>query len=344
MASIKIKHLEQYQDRHGRLRIYYRNKTSGKPRIPLRGPVGSPEFWEDYQNASHGIIETKPAYQRSQSGTIRWLIEQYYQNPAFKELKQGTRAMRRNILENFSKKHGTKRYAQLLPRHLRKIRDEKADTPEAANNMIKAIRQVFKYAVNYDYMDDNPARNIEKLKPKNRTGFHAWTIEEVQKFEDTHPIGTKARLAFALLLYTGQRRGDIVTMGRQHVKNRWMKFTQQKTGKAMEIPVLNELERIINNSKTGDLTYLITAYGKPHTPNGFGTWFRKVCNKAGLPHCSAHGIRKAAAARLAELGCTTLEIMSITGHTTLAEVERYTKSAQQKQLAESVRQRIDGQK
>ena len=131
-------------------------------------------------------------------------------------------------------------------------------------------------------------------------------------------------------------------MGRQHVREGWMTVIQQKTGKRIEIPVLAELQRILDASQTGDLTYLVTDYGRPFTGNGFGNWFRKTCDGANLPQCSAHGIRKAAASHLAAIGCTVHEIMSITGHNSVSEVQRYTRAADQKRLAESVRKRIDG--
>ena len=55
---------------------------------------------------------------------------------------------------------------------------------------------------------------------------------------------------------------------------------------------------------------------------------------AGLPaRCVTHGLRKAAARRLAEAGCSANEIASITGHVTLEEVARYTRAADQKKLA-----------
>ena len=169
------------------------------------------------------------------------------------------------------------------------------------------------------------------------------TIEEVEQFEDSHAIGTKARLALALLLFTSQRRGDVVHMGRQHIKDGWLKVRQQKTGKALEIPVIPELQRIIDASPTGDLNYLVTEYGKPWSNAGFGNKFRDWCDTAGLPQCSAHGLRKAAAAKLAELGCTAHEIMAITGHESLKEVERYTKAAEQKRLAKSAMKKLEGQ-
>ena len=340
--KVEIKHVDHWKDRHGKERFYFRKRQA--QRIPLRGPLGSPEFWEDYTNAMNGVTEVKKTFKRAQPESMRWLVEQYYQSSAFKEIGDGYRRTRRGILDKFCEEHGHKRYAKLEVQHLKKMRDKLFDRPGTANNLIKALRQVFKHAVGYGYLNSNPAANVEKLKSRNPDGFHAWTLDEIAQFESTYAIGTKARLAFAILLYTGQRRSDIVKMGRQHVKDGWMTVIQQKTKKRIEIPVLDKLQSIIDASQPGDLTYLVTEYGKPFTGNGFGNWFRDICDEAGLPQCSAHGVRKAAAAHLADIGCTIHEIMSITGHDTVSEVQRYTKSAQQKQLAERVRQRIDGQK
>lgn len=68
---------------------------------------------------------------------------------------------------------------------------------------------------------------------------------------------------------------------------------------------------------------------------------RARCDAAGLPHCTAHGLRKAAASRLAELGAGESEIMAITGHTTSKEVVRYTRGARQKVLAAKAMARFD---
>ena len=86
---------------------------------------------------------------------------------------------------------------------------------------------------------------------------------------------------------------------------------------------------------TGDLAFHVTAHGRPFTNNGFGNRFREWCDKVGLSHCSLHGLRKAAAAGLAEIGCTESEIMSIIGQQTSKEVTRYTKAASQKTRAAS---------
>lgn len=154
-------------------------------------------------------------------------------------------------------------------------------------------------------------------------------------FEATHPIGSRARLAFGLLLYTTQRRADIVQMGRQHIRDGALHVTQSKTGTALEIPVHEDLQRLLDATPSGHLTFLTTSFGKPFTPLGFTNWFRDMCNEAGLPRgTSAHGLRKAACRRLAEAGCSANVIRAISGHKSLREVDGYTQAAERKLLAQ----------
>jgi hypothetical protein len=108
-----------------------------------------------------------------------------------------------------------------------------------------------------------------------------------------------------------------------------LKFTQYKNRNrdpvTTEIPILPPLQQVIDASPTGDLTFLVTAQARrPFTAAGFGNWFRDRCNEAGMPHCSAHGLRKAGATIAAENGATVHELMSVFGWLTMKEAERYT--------------------
>jgi integrase len=125
----------------------------------------------------------------------------------------------------------------------------------------------------------------------------------------------------------------VVRMGRQHIRDGMLHIRQMKTGVELAIPVHPRLGAIIGDMPIEHLTFVTTAFGKPFTAAGFGNWFREQCTAAGLPHCSAHGLRKAAARRLAEAGCTEHEIGAITGHASLREIVRYTRAADQKRLA-----------
>ena len=143
----------------------------------------------------------------------------------------------------------------------------------------------------------------------------------------------------AILLYTSWRREDAVRLGPQHVRDDRIKYRQAKNEHRnpvdMDIPLHPDLAEIIAATPSRQMTFLVTEYGKLYTPNGFGNAFKDWCRQADLPHCTAHGLRKATAARLAERGATAHEIMAITGHRTLGEVERYTKAARQAKLADS---------
>jgi integrase len=198
---------------------------------------------------------------------------------------------------------------------------------------------MMKHAVEIGMREDDPTRDVKAIRVKS-DGYHSWTDAEIAQFEEEHPVGTRARLALALLLYTGQRRSDVVVRGRQHIRDSELNVRQVKTGAELTIPVHPALEAIIADTSADHLTFLLTAFWEAIHAAGFGNWFREQCNAAGLHHCSAHGLRKAAARRLAEAGCTQHEIGAITGHASLREITRYTKAADQKRLAVAAMEKV----
>ena len=205
--------------------------------------------------------------------------------------------------------------------------------PHAARSWLMTLRSLCDFAVKRRWLRTNPAANVKVASIKS-DGFHTWTDDEIALFEAHHPIGPKPRLALALLIYTAQRRSDVVRMGRQHIRNGEIAVKQEKTGKPLAIPVHPHLQAVLDATPSEHLTFLVTATGKPYGGNHFSESFREWCDAAGLPkHCSAHGLRKAACRRLAEAGCSANEIAAISGHESLDEVARYTKAADQARLA-----------
>jgi integrase len=297
--------------------------------VPMPGLPWSPEFMEAYEAALSeqpspaGASRTKP-------GTVSAAIIGYYHDQSFLALARSTQRPRQNILERFRTEHGDKHIASLQRQHI--IALLKVKKRFAARHWLKAIRALMRYAVDVGLRQDNPATGV-KLPDLKTEGYHSWTEAEISQYGAHHGPGTRARLALNLLLYTGQRRGDIVRMGRQHIRDGLLHVRQQKTDIELAIPIHTALAAAIAETPADHLTLLTTHSGKPFSAAGFGNWFRDRCNEAGLRHCSAHGLRKAAARRLAEAGCTTHEIAAITGHTSLSEVQRYTKAADQKRLA-----------
>jgi integrase len=246
-------------------------------------------------------------------------------------------------LEQICKVHGENRFSQLNRAIVTRLVDEKASTPGAARNRLKALKALFRWAVDRGEAVSDPTIGVRPIRLRSQ-GHHCWTEEEISRFEAHFPVGSKPRLAMTLMLYTACRRGDVVRLGPQHVSEGRLRYQQAKNAKRnptdVNIPVHPQLANIIEKTKSGHLSYLVTEFGKPFSVAGFGNRFRDWCNEAALPNCSAHGLRKAAATRLADAGASALEIMAVTGHKSLAEVERYTRAANRSALADAAMSKI----
>ena len=323
-------------DRHGNERIYFRQPGSKK--IRLRGPLFSDEFWKDYQAARSGKLAPRPVRHRIDEpgkGSFHALCVAYYRSAEYKRLSPRSRYVRKLLLDGLCGKYGDKPAQRLERRHILQWRDAKAETPAAANMIVKALRQLYRFALLYELADRNPALEVPYLPSANREGFHQWTPDEIAKYEAHHRTGTQARLAFDLMVYTGQRRGDVILWGPQHIRDGRLVFRQQKTGRRLEIPIHPMLADSIRATSTSELAFLLTKHGSPWAnSNSFGNRMRRWCDAAELPECSAHGLRKVTASRLAEIGCAAHEIMAITGHDSLKEIERYTRGRDQIALAD----------
>ena len=337
------------RDRHGNLRIYVR--VPGRPKVRIRHAMGSPEFWAAYraaiaaEPAGAEFPTGEPRAEKPKPGSLRGLCEMYFRAPEFTGLAPSTRRGRRGFLDAVCQSRipdkksirGDLPWRLMRARHIRQIRDELADRPEAANARIQSLRLLFAWAVEADMAEDNPARPVSYLRSKPG-GFHTWTLGEVAAFEARHPVGTKARLALALLAFTGVRRSDAVLLGRQMERTGRLHFTETKgrdlAPKNRAIPILPQLRAIIEATPSGHMTYLVTEFGKPYTAGGFGNWFRRRCDEAGLKHCSAHGLRKAGATIAAENGATAHQLMAIFGWESLRLAEVYTRTADRQRLAD----------
>jgi integrase len=331
------------KDRFDNVRIYFR--AEGRKKVRLRGTPWTETFMEEYRTAKAGGAVS--GGQRIEPGTWRWLCVQYFgQSADYKRLDKQTRRVRRQILEaTFTEKARPDSNRLFADMPLSKmdgnavevLRDRKISTPESANSRLKAMRQVFKWAVRKKLVPHDPARDVDYFKG-SQVGFHTWTVGEVAQFQERYPIGTKARLALDLILYTGQRRSDVIRFGRQHVSGDKLTFTQHKgrnrKPKRLTLPLLPVLQQTLAESPCGDLTFLVTEFGRPFTDGGFGNWFRDRCVQAGVPG-RAHGLRKAGATIAADNGATAHQLMAIFGWDTIKQAENYTRKANQQRLAEN---------
>ena len=339
------RYVHAFVDRHGRPRFYLRRK--GQPKIPLPGLPWSIEFMSRYQEAMLLAKQTvtQIGADRIVPRSIRALAVAYYDSAAFRALKPITQGVYRNIIDRFCREAdhngqvcGDKSAITIKSHHVEKLMEARAERPDSANGLRKVLREMMKVAKGLGWRQDDPTQGVKKIKPKKKGGFHRWTDAEIRLFEARHPVGSKARLALALGLYTGQARQDVIAMGEQHISDEvldWVrKKTENTTGLELAIPVHPDLRRVINATPSKHLTFLVTEFGAPFSAAGFGNWFRDRCNEAGLKHCAFHGLRKAAATRLIDVGCDVVEAAAITGHASLKELQRYIETRDRRKAAQ----------
>ena len=270
-----------------------------------------------------------PKRVQANAKTFADLAMRYFNSPHFLGLSPTSRGNYRRIVDHFVKEHGHRRVDQMRRAHIVAIMGKMADRPGAAITLLKRVRTLINFAIELEWIETDPTKRVRSYKSKE---FHSWTEDEIAQFEARWPIGTPQRLAFAILLYTGQRGSDARGMVCPDAAGK-VRVVQQKTGASLVIACHPNLLVALGAIPKRHLTMLTTAYGEPFSVKGFGQFMSAAISAAGLPtRCKAHGLRKAAARRLAELGCTPHQIMSVTGHKTLAEVERYTRAAEQERL------------
>jgi integrase len=328
MARVEVPYVQRFKDRHGRVRHYFRHPKL--KRVALPDPT-DPTFAAAYHQA---LAQTARPVAASQTkpGTLGALLVEYYLSDGFRALKTITQANNRNVLERMRADYGHNLVADLTKQAVRDMLKERLDTPSAARNYLKRLRQVLDLAVELDWIPFNVARNV-KLKVRKTEGFIPWSDENITAFEARWGPGTRERRAMYLLLYTGQRRSDASRMGRQHVKTDRIKVVQDKGGATLWIPLHPRLKAELDLAPKDALAFVAKPNGAPMSYGGFTNWFVEAAQSAGLRDRTPHGLRKSSGRKLAEAGCTTKEIMAVLGHKTMKEAAHYTESADQERLA-----------
>lgn len=333
------KHVSQFTDNRGKERFRFRR--TGQKTHYFKAPLGSTAFQTEYQACLDRAPPPKIEQRRVVPGTLDDLIARFYGSTAFNRTKPITRQKRRSILEGFremvgkdGKRIGDRSVAGVEFFHLDKIIATKALVhPFAAVNLRKLLKMLFKYAVKLKMRENNPADLTEPVGATTQ-GFHTWTDDEIAQYQDHHPLGTKARLALELFLWTAKRRSDGVVLGRQHIRDGCFYGVDDKTGKPSWIPVAPQLQEAIDAMPPHDhLCFLVSERGRPFSAKSFGMRMRKWCDEAGLPQCTTHGLRKAVLRRLADAGHGNTAIKSISLHSNDKEVAIYTAQAAQRALA-----------
>ena len=361
MANVRIKYVYRDRSRHGQVRLYFW-RGAGTAKIRLTETEGSAEFHARVASLTREteIAPILPAQAATASGpthgTFGALVHAYMASAAFHDYDAATVKKRRNLFGNMLDERVTPEQVTPLFRdmplasctaaNVEVLRDraQQRDTVGQANERVKALRAMFRWAMTktqrprWPMLQHNPASDLTTITAASE-GWHTWTLAEIEQFERRHPPGTRAWLVLQVALYTGARRSDLIRIGRPHVHGDMLRFNQQKGRRrhttTIEFPILQPLAEALARGPVGEVTWITNDQGRPFVYAVFGNWFKERCAEAGLAHCSLHGLRKAAATRAAENGATASQLMAIFGWRKLAQAEQYTKAAERRKMAKA---------
>lgn len=335
MGQCSLKYVTLATDRHGKVRYRFRRKGVD---AYITAEPGTAAFADQYQ----ALLNSQPiGRSRVTPGTVNDLIARYYQSSLWTGISPQTKKNRRSILERFRDQCGHFRVASLQFEQADRLLAKKAAThPAAARELQKQLKRLFDYAVKIRMRSDNPFTHTTPIKVET-DGHAPWTEDQVRHFQESYPLGTTARLAMELYLWTGNRKADALKLGRQHIRDGAFRLRQGKTKKEMVIPIAPPLaEAIMAMPKTGHMTLLVNDLGRPFTPAGFGNRMRKWLDAIGLQGISTHGLRKTISNRMALSGAGNQGIKSITGHSGDSEVALYTRGVEQEAMARATMKRL----
>lgn len=344
---MRLRHVKRVISR-GRLFLYYVAPSGKAHRLPTL-PFEDPEFIAAWLalDREHRPAETTPA-PRPGPRSVSAMFESYRASRAWLSLAEGTRQSRAAIMRAIEREKegagGRVAIRALSPRIL--AADIAKRSPAAGRNRLRVWRAALDWAKAAGWIEENPAAAVTppRVKYERRK---AWEAEDVARFRARWPHGTPQRMALELLYWTGARRGDIVRLGRQHLTRRegelWLCWPQAKTGERVEIPVSAELAEALAHAPAGALTFVPERNGRPRTAAGFGAWWRRACEAAGVS-ARAHGLRHTMGGDLAEAGESALRISSILGHADSAQSEHYTKQAEKRRMAKAAMQAVESRR
>ena len=272
MARMRFDYVREWVDKKTG-HVYRQFRRRGYKRVMLKGLPGSVEFRLAYEAALDAPM-TAIGAGRTRPGTVNDALARYYKSHAFRtDLAPATQKMRRAVLERFRNEHGDRYIAELPAKFV--LLSLAVLGPFAARNWLKALRGLIRFAIAAGMCERDPTHGI-RLKKVKSDGHHTWTAGEVETFRAAHPLGTTARLAFEIAYCTALRRGDIIRLGHQHIRNGSIHIAQQK--KPGSAPLVLEIEPELQTAidamnVSGTLTLLVKRNGEPFTGPQFSEWF-----------------------------------------------------------------------
>lgn len=342
-----------YLDRHGKRRWRFRR---GKKTVQLPHAPGHPEFEAAYMAAVEGrahkpaTVHRLPTAAAPRSLKACWRLLKT-EDPEWQALGPDIKGAQTRIIERFLTTpvvesepllFGDVSVADLKRRHIKALLARKSDTPHAAAHLLRVIRKLIGVALDQeDWIENDPTYRI-KARPEYK-GWKAWPDEMLNRYETRWPIGSTPRLVYSLALYFGHRRSDVTKVKPEDIKATVHNVVQQKTRKELALPIHPNLREVLDAIPDLDKREFVvmTQWGKPFSPKALGMRMQQWTRIAGIPpgH-TLHGLRKTLGKQLAKHHATSREMKDMLGHTTLAQVELYSREAEQELMAAAAMEKL----
>jgi len=332
MSTIKLKYVNTYKDSRGKIRHYYRRNGQ---RIPLSSDNLLVEYTRVHESFSS---TTQP---KTIPNSFGELVAAYYASAEIATLRTSTKVEYQRLISKVHERWRDVPLVGITRKALLAYRDMLASTPVTANNTMRVLSTLLSFAVDRGLLKENPIQGLRKLKVQSE-GWQPWTEDQLDVFERLSEGAS--RIAFLLALYTGQRRGDILSLRWDQVKDGRLSLTQNKTRKVLIIPLHPKLQKELEMWRLGRKvvgpTIVHKQDGRAYTNDGFGTVWNREQTRLGVK-APFHGLRKNATIALIEAGCTSQEAQAITGHETLDMLNHYAKRVDQQRLAETAMRKLE---
>lgn len=330
------RHVTIVTDRHGKKR--YRYRRVGVKSCYIQHRPASPEFWAKYEELEALSTTPEQGARRTYAPfSMDDLTAKVKRTQSWNRMLPKGQQVKGRIIERLLDMKGTNGI-RFGDRDARLVSVSSLDailgkmTHGKAGNFRKEMKRLFAYAKKIGWRVDNPAKDTDPIK--KGPGWHTWTDAEIKQYRDFHPYGTVPRLVLELALNTSARRCNLNLLERRQIVGDDIEIQHVKDNEETSVPILPETRLALDAMTTTHIRYLIVgAHGKPYTVEGLGEKMRRWCDRAGLPHCSLHGLRKATSRQLAESGASDAQGRAVTGHKKDTTFAYYAAKANRKALA-----------
>jgi hypothetical protein len=331
-----------YKDRHGKTR--YRYRKTGQKTHHFKFEPGTPEFLEELREAQQAGLSRSEIIPMSMDDLARRL----FASPKWLAMKDTSQHTYRRIIERYlervgksGQRYGTYPVKKVTVAGLEAHIVELKNTPAAANNLRKALKRMFKYAIKLGWIASNPAAETDGFRQGQ--GWATWSDEEIERYRAHWAYGTMARLTLEIALNTAARRCNLAVLERDHLKDGRWEIDHVKGNDETSVAITAEARAAIDALPAAPIRFFITGqWGKPYSIEGLSNRFRKWARAAGCPG-SLHGLRKGVSRRLGEAGATTLEGRAITGHKNDRTFLHYAAKANRRTLADAAQAKLIGE-